>query len=328
MTISTTTMILLSGAIIITLLILNAFQYGKYRSTRINNPLKKSLKTNWLLSAIFLLLPYFVPLSLIYLIINKIKFNDSILNHNDKSIIKYIVINTVAAIIYSVVIIYTIFYSSPSIGHAVSNNDISSTRNLIEQKVNLNETGAHGKTPLHIASWHGNTEIGKLLIENGARIEAKNSIQETPLHVAAWKGNIGFVKLLVENNADIYAENNIDQTPCELAIDENHIEVVEYFLHNGFKINTEMSNYENMLFFSAAKGKLDVLKLLANKINFNHKDMFRRTALHYATINNQVKTVKYLLSKNVNKKIKDIKDKNHLDIAKTKGYVEIIELLK
>ena len=328
MTISTTTMILLSGVIIITLLILNAFQYGKYRSTRIENPLKKSLKVNWLLSAVFLFLPYFVPLSLIYLIINKIKFNDSVLNHNDKSIIKYILINTVAAIVYSVVIIYTIFYSSPSIGHAVSNNDISTTRKFIEQKANLNETDAHGKTPLHIAAWHGNNEIGKLLIENGARIEAKNSIQETPLHVAAWKGNIGFVKLLVENNADIYAENNINQTPCELAIDENHIEVVDYFLENGFKINTEMSNYENMLLFSAAKGKLDVLKLLVDKISINYKDKFGRTALHYAAINNQVIIVKYLLSKNVNRRIKDIQDKTPLDIAKTNGYVEIIELLK
>ncbi len=328
MTISTMTMILLSGAIIITLLILNAFRYGKYRSTRLENPLKKSLKSNWLLSIIFLLLPYFAPISLIYFIINKIKYNDSELNHNDKSIIKFIVINTIAAIIYSIVFIYTIFYSSPSIGHAVSRNDISSTINLIEQKVNINETDAHGKTPLHIAAWHGNVEIGKLLIKNGAKIEAKNSIQETPLHVAAWKGNIDFVKLLVENNADIYSENNINQTPCELAIDENHIDVVNYFLQNGFKINTEMSNYENMLLFSAAKGKLDVVKLLENKISINYKDMFGRTALHYATINNQVNIVKYLLDKNVNRRIKDVQNKTPLDIAKTKGYVKIIELLK
>jgi ankyrin repeat protein len=34
----------------------------------------------------------------------------------------------------------------------------------------------HGETALHKASWHGNAEVVKLLLEKGANVNAKNTL--------------------------------------------------------------------------------------------------------------------------------------------------------
>jgi len=43
----------------------------------------------------------------------------------------------------------------------------------------------------------------KLLLENGADINAQNTSLETPLHQACWKGNLYTVQFLIENGGDV-----------------------------------------------------------------------------------------------------------------------------
>ena len=43
------------------------------------------------------------------------------------------------------------------------------------------------KTALHDAALEGHKEIVELLIDNGANVNAKNTIGETPLHQAVFK---------------------------------------------------------------------------------------------------------------------------------------------
>ena len=56
---------------------------------------------------------------------------------------------------------------------------------LLDQAIKFRPTGGDQRTALHHASETGNSMLVKLLIDRGAKIEAKNSAEQTPLHVAS-----------------------------------------------------------------------------------------------------------------------------------------------
>ena len=81
-----------------------------------------------------------------------------------------------------------------------------------------------------MAAFFDNTigiEVMKFLIENGAQIEAKNSLGKTPLHEAVRGGLFGNVEFLVENGAQIgkthvnQASGNIKKILMEKEIQQN-----------------------------------------------------------------------------------------------------------
>ena len=59
-----------------------------------------------------------------------------------------------------------------------------------------------GQTALHIAAIWNHAEVGEVLIEAGADINARNKYGATPLHFAAQKDNFEIGKLLVDKGAD------------------------------------------------------------------------------------------------------------------------------
>ena len=85
-----------------------------------------------------------------------------------------------------------------------------------------------GWTPLLQASWHGKTEVAKILLENGADIEAKNeygkiiyvllifclcllkcnTLGETSLFNAAFWGNTELASLFLKSGANVNVKNN------------------------------------------------------------------------------------------------------------------------
>jgi len=57
--------------------------------------------------------------------------------------------------------------------------DISAAKAMIDAGINVNKTGDLGYSPLHVACMHGDLEMIRLLIENGADLFAK-SAGDTP----------------------------------------------------------------------------------------------------------------------------------------------------
>ncbi len=78
--------------------------------------------------------------------------------------------------------------------------------------LNAKEPSGSG-TPLIIAALYGQTEAAKLLIEEGANINARNDVGGTALHNAAFFCHNRIVKLLLSKGADVNAKNNRGETP-------------------------------------------------------------------------------------------------------------------
>ena len=98
-----------------------------------------------------------------------------------------------------------------------------------------------GASALHLAVLKDNGEIVKLLLDNGAKIEikAKDQFQSTPLTWAAFWGLYEMAKLLLEEGADVNAPDVNGSTPLAGASVQNPFvgkDDVEAFIENRAKI--------------------------------------------------------------------------------------------
>ena len=94
----------------------------------------------------------------------------------------------------------------------------------------------NGATPLHLAALEGYVEVVDILINAGAdkNIRSTDEKEMTPLHLAAMKGRNQVVTKLVEAKVSIDAQNKAqDITPLFLALASNKDEVVETLLQAG-----------------------------------------------------------------------------------------------
>lgn len=94
---------------------------------------------------------------------------------------------------------------------------------LIENGADVNAQDISNLTPLHyvVSGRRDKTidlsDIFELLPQKGANIEAKTLDYDTPLHVATYTNNPKYVRLLLENGANIEAKNVYDNKAIDLA---------------------------------------------------------------------------------------------------------------
>ncbi len=69
--------------------------------------------------------------------------------------------------------------------HTLGEEEREQKRLMVEEWVNIPSRGEEGFTPLHFASFHGNLDMVKLLMNLGAHLQAKNKQGINMLHVAA-----------------------------------------------------------------------------------------------------------------------------------------------
>ncbi len=107
-------------------------------------------------------------------------------------------------------------------------------RLLIDKGAKVEAKNSHGGTPLHYASIRGHVEIVRLLCDRGADVEARDDTGEKPLYAAAWDGHISVVKELIEErNAEINARTGDGRTALWVANNYNKPDVAAYLVAHG-----------------------------------------------------------------------------------------------
>ena len=86
----------------------------------------------------------------------------------------------------------------------------------------------HGLTALMYAAAAGDLEMARLLLENGAPINAQTNVGTTALMYAAEEGQVEMVRFLVGNGADIHIQDAHNYTALSLAEERGHQEVVDF----------------------------------------------------------------------------------------------------
>lgn len=91
-----------------------------------------------------------------------------------------------------------------------------------EGPVSVGSKRADGDTPLHIASTWGDTQAIRLLLKNGAEVNAMGDMGYTPLHNAITYGYARCVEILLEAGANINCTNEFGKSALQLARTEGN----------------------------------------------------------------------------------------------------------
>jgi ankyrin repeat protein len=123
-------------------------------------------------------------------------------------------------------------------------NDLETVKTLLAAGAKPNAANRYGVMPLHEAATIGSAAIVAALLRAGAQADAVYGEGETALMLASRSGSIDSVKLLLEANADVNAAETFrGQTALMLAANENHGAVVKALLAAGARPNTRSVEY-------------------------------------------------------------------------------------
>ncbi len=120
--------------------------------------------------------------------------------------------------------------------YATDGNVTGLTQDLATDPGDVNLTDDAGRTPLHLAATHCHVDAVKVLLEKGAKIDAKTTGGTTPLHVAAQAGCVDMVNLLLAKGAKVNARDDQGRTPLDRAMQWKRDEVVQLLrVHGGIE---------------------------------------------------------------------------------------------
>ena len=108
----------------------------------------------------------------------------------------------------------------------------------------VNAPNDHGWSPIHMASFAGNTANVKLLLDRGAdiRLRAKTKFRNTPLLVAMLTGHIDTVRLLLDRGADVLDRQHEGTAALHEAALMGDLDLVKLLVDRGAEIGSRMDN--------------------------------------------------------------------------------------
>lgn len=112
-----------------------------------------------------------------------------------------------------------------SLHSACSSGNLARCQEVIETGVDVNLI-LNGVSALHIAAQNSNPELCKLLINNGANVEASDKFKKTAAFYASKFGNAGALKELCEGGASMEIEIE-ETTPIHEAASRGHSLCIE-----------------------------------------------------------------------------------------------------
>ena len=158
---------------------------------------------------------------------------------------------------------------------------------LLKQGVDVNGTVLrHGETPLMFAARTGRPEAVKLLLEAGAKVDAKDTMrQTTALMWAAEQGHAEVIELLVAAGADVNASSTVDEakrrrgvvykqgenqhtggvTPLVLAARQGNLQAVKALAEKGADLNKASGDGSTAMVVAIQNGHYDVARYLVEK---------------------------------------------------------------
>lgn len=156
-----------------------------------------------------------------------------------------------------------------SFHEAIVCGKMNSVEDSIKQdKMYVNLYSNDGFTPLSLAAFFDQTEIAKLLLQNGAdaNLHATNPSKVNALHSAVAKENFELCKLLIEYGVNVNARQIQNVTALHSAAHRANLKLVQLLVENGAEINLKMDNGDTAIIIAEREGHNDVKVYLEGKL--------------------------------------------------------------
>ncbi len=141
---------------------------------------------------------------------------------------------------------------------------------LLENGANVDAQDDDGSTPLHRAISRADVELSRvqLLLDRYTNINLRNNKGQTALHLASQHGRLNVMRLLLEDGADVDALDSGGSTPLHQAIsdvDSFHLEqAVGLLLDRGANINLRNGQGLTPLYKASLRGYPNIIHLMRN----------------------------------------------------------------
>merc|ERR1712210_135727 len=140
---------------------------------------------------------------------------------------------------------------------------------LLDRKANVEHRAKTGLTPLMEAASGGFVDVGRVLLDKGADVNAPPvpSSRDTALTIAADKGHCRFVELLLSRGAQVDVRNKKGNSSLWLAANGGHLDVVQLLHSAGADIDSQDNRKVSCLMAAFRKGHSKVVKWMVKHVS-------------------------------------------------------------
>lgn len=205
---------------------------------------------------------------------------------------------------------------------------------LLENGADVNAKGVHGITALSYAVGGGHKEIVDLLLEHGANVNGGiYRSKRTVLMLAIKKSHTDVAESLLNANAEVNTQDTYGWTALMNAVENSNSKIAKMILNKGADANIKNNNGSTALMMAAGSGNQEIAEMILNKgADTNVTNNNGWTALMMAVQNGDQKTAELLLEYDAKLNKYNHSDKTVLDIAqeqqKSTKMDNIINMLK
>ncbi|CAH0549306.1 unnamed protein product [Brassicogethes aeneus] len=214
---------------------------------------------------------------------------------------------------------------------AAATGNVKIAKVLLSNGADINAQDINGYSPLMFAVIKNHTETAEFLINQGADVNLRGSKDNrTALQAAAATGNVEIANVLVSNGADINAQDIKGKSPLMFAVNKNHTETAEFLINHGADVNLRGSkDNRTALHVAGLTGNVEMANVLvSNGADINAQDINGYSPLIFAVDNNHTKITEYLINHGADVNLRGSKDnRTALHVAGLTGNVEMANVL-
>jgi len=186
---------------------------------------------------------------------------------------------------------------TPNLHDACRTGAIDDVRSLLDgspQLLNQPQL-ADGCSPLHHATFGGQSDVVEELLQRGADVAARDRSGYTPLHYAAFTGASEIARRLMATGADPSARNDSLTSVLHMAAAGGAPDLVGELLDGGFDPDTLNLYSETPLHRAAQRNRLDVVRLLVERgATVGPADRYSLVPIHKAAIGGAIEVLEWL----------------------------------
>ena len=178
-------------------------------------------------------------------------------------------------------------------------------------------------------AYHGDAEAVKKILDEGARVNSKDSeLLTTALHDAASQGHYEVVQILIDNGADLNANDAEGMTPFDYSMLTERRRLKNTKTSDLLQSLGAKSGAKKSMYAAAILGDIQTIKKLINEgLDINKLTETGKAPLHLTATYGHKKATEYLLVSGANINCKDDTGSSPLFSAVRTTHKEIVELL-